>query len=74
MQSSPSETILAFPNGTRYSPSGTSPEIVYNVLCSKNITGSSSLIAVDKRPFASAGVDGIATFNPGIAVTNGCND
>ena len=74
VQSLPSETILALPKGTKYSSSGTSPEMVYKVLCSKKITGSSSLMAVAKRPLASAGVDGIATFNPGIAVTNGCKD
>jgi hypothetical protein len=49
------------------SPSGTSPRAVrYTAFGSKTTTGSGSLIAAASRPFASAGVDGIATFTPGV--------
>ena len=33
---------------------------------SRMTTGSGSRIAAASRPFASAGVDGIATFTPGV--------
>ena len=35
-------------------------------------TGLSSRIAVFSRPLASAGVDGIATFRPGMWLTHAC--
>src|ERR1019366_6525923 len=61
----PSRLISATPIGIRYSPSGTSPLSAYICSLSIKITGSLSRIADFKSPFASYGVDGTMTFNPG---------
>src|SRR5258706_209526 len=57
--------ISATPMGITYSPSGTWPLSPYICSLSMNMTGSSSLMADFKRPFASIGFDGTITFNPG---------
>ena len=51
--STPSRTILAWPNGIRYSSSGTSDLSWYINLSSKITTGLLSRIADFRRPFAS---------------------
>ncbi len=65
VMSSPSLFTSATPSGIVYSSSGTGPLSLYIILSSKKTTGFSSRIAVFNNPFASYGVDGITTFNPG---------
>ena len=55
----------AFPNGMRYSSSGTSPLSPYICSDSIKIIGSLSLIADFNNPLASYGLEGTTTFNPG---------
>ena len=61
----PLRTTFATPIGMMYSPSGTSPLSPYIFSDSKKTTGSLSRMAAFKSPFASAGLDGVRTFNPG---------
>src|SRR5699024_8272719 len=69
--SEPSRFTSALPISTVYSSSGTSSlNERYNFICSKKITGSLSRIAEINNPFASYGVDGITTFNPGCCERN----
>ena len=63
--SEPFRLISATPIGIIYSPSGTSPLSPYIFSDSKKTTGSLSRIAALRRPFASAGHEGVITFNPG---------
>ena len=74
VMSSPSRLTSATPNGIVYSPIGTGPFSLYIILSSKKTTGFSSRIAVFNNPFASRGVEGIATFNPGTWLTHACSD
>src|SRR5207248_1402376 len=61
----PVRLTSAWPIGTTYSPSGTSPLMLYNISPSSTITGLSSRIAALSRPLASAGVAGATTLRPG---------
>ena len=54
-----------------YGSSGTTPFIVYSILCSQKITGSRSRIASISRPLASYGLEGSTTFRPGMWVKIG---
>src|SRR5919205_1082868 len=62
----PLRLISATPSGTVYSPVGTGPLVKYSALCSRKMTGLSSRIADFNKPLASAGVDGVTTFRPGM--------
>jgi hypothetical protein len=46
----------------------------YEILSSKMTTGLSSRIAALSSPFASYGVEGIATFRPGTWLGHACSD
>src|SRR5262249_15671960 len=56
---------VGLPNGTLWSPVGTTLRPAYRAAGSRITTGSRSLIAVISNPFASAGVAGIPTLRPG---------
>ena len=66
MRSSPSRSTFTRPNGISSSSSGNSSLVAAKAMLSRNITGSSSLIAVLSRPFASRGPDGTTTLSPGM--------
>ena len=70
----PCRMIDALPSGTRYSSSGTSPLMPSSCLCSMNSTGLLSRIAEAISPLASAGVDGMTVFRPGIWVNQASMD
>ena len=71
LKSVPSLTIDAFPSSIENNPSLTSPLIpLYKPLCSKNKTGFGSSIELINNPFASWGVEGYTTFNPGTWVNH----
>src|SRR5215510_2107195 len=70
----PTRFTSATPKGRVYSSAGTGPLSLYIILSSKKTTGLSSRIAVFKRPFASYGVEGNTTFNPGIWQNHACRD
>src|SRR5436309_14376239 len=62
------------PNRIVSSSAGTEPFSLYIILSSKKTTGLSSRIALFRRPFASYGVDGNTTFNPGMWQDHACSD
>ena len=62
----PRRKTLACPKGIRYSSSGTWPLVLYRPLCSRKITGFSSLSPVLINPLTSYGVEGTATLSPGM--------
>src|SRR5262245_5090626 len=66
VMSLPARFTSATPRGIVYSTDGTGPFNWYIILSSKKTTGLSSRIAVLSNPLASYGVEGTATFNPGI--------
>src|SRR5262245_42781460 len=70
----PSRFTSATPNGIVYSSVGTGPLSLYIILSSKKTTGLSSRIADLRSPFASYGVDGSTTFNPGMWQNQACSD
>ena len=55
----------ATPNGTKCSPTGTSPLLAKSAFVSSMMTGSEPRSAVFIRPLASAGFDGMQTIRPG---------
>ncbi|PKV99881.1 hypothetical protein ATK30_0874 [Amycolatopsis echigonensis] len=63
--SAPGFITVAVPMSRVWSPSGTSPLVLYRARFSSRSTGSSSRIAAASRPLASAGVAGASTFRPG---------
>ena len=64
--SEPCLITFAFPIGTVYFFSGTSPKVLCSHLCSIKITGLLSSTAEINNPFASYGVAGITTLSPGM--------
>src|SRR4051794_22460411 len=72
VRSSPSRMRLASPNGISSSSSGSSSLVAASAMLSRNITGSSSRIAVLSRPFASRGPDGTTTLRPGMCAKSAC--
>ena len=58
MTSVPARRIAAWPSGTTWSPSGTSPGVKAGPRSMKNSTGLSSRMAAFSRPLKSAGVRG----------------
>src|SRR2546430_17309070 len=64
--SCPVRLTSARPIGTTYSPSGTSPLVLYNISPSSTITGLSSRIAALRRPLASAGGAGAPALRAGV--------
>src|SRR3990172_7219270 len=71
----PSCTTFALPRGMVYSVSGTSSFMsLYNLVGSRNTTGSGSLMADIKRPFALYGELGTTTFMPGMWQNNASDD
>ena len=75
VRSEPSRATAALPNGTsRSGSSDTGPLVPYKSLGSKKITGSSPRNADFKSPLASAGVEGMATRNPGICANQASSD
>ena len=61
----PGRTVRAVPSVSSTSPSGTSPLVAINDLCSNSTTGSGSRIAAAIRPTMSTGVEGATTLRPG---------
>ena len=72
--SRPSRSTVARPSSSTISPSSTSPLTAYSDFCSKNSTGSGSLIAAASRPITSRGFDGATTFSPGTAIAQFSTD
>ena len=66
--------MLACPNGIEYSSTGTMPRVPSSFTVSMNNTGSSSKIAVVRRPLASAGELGMTTFRPGMPMNQPSSD
>ena len=62
----PSRAMRETPKGTvKSASSGTSPFMPYSAALSRKMTGSRPRIDVFSNPFASAGVAGATTFDPG---------
>ena len=68
---SPARAIRATPNGTKCSPTGTSPFEAKSAFGSSMITGSPARSAVFISPLASAGVEGTQTMSPGMCAKTG---
>ena len=68
---SPARAIRATPNGTKCSPTGTSPLEAKSAFGSSMITGSPARSAVFISPLASAGVEGTQTTSPGMCAKTG---
>src|SRR5262249_51350051 len=70
----PSVSTFALPSGSTISASATSPLAAYSDFCSKNSTGSGSLMAEASSPTTSWGLEGATTFRPGTAIAQFSTD
>ena len=70
----PGLRMRAVPSSSSIVPSGTSPLVAYNPLCSKKSTGSSDRTAAAISPTTSTGVDGATTLIPGTAMAQFSTD